>query len=285
MSKNYRDELVGVFGYPVDDNPTVVIQEAAFRALGLPYRYLTIEVRPGDLGHAMDGLRAMNMKGINITMPFKTEVLQYLDEVAPDAAVMGAVNTVYVKDGKLYGENTDGKGFLLALKQGGVELSGKKAVLLGAGGAARAIAVELANAGVKEIVVVNRGTERGEALAALINEKTSAHAEYVKWNGTYPIPADADILVNCTSIGFEPGGQEKPDVDYGAINETMTVCDVIPNTPDTPFLKEAGRRGARIFDGLTMLINQGVLGFELWTGQKAPVDAMRLALEEEFGLI
>lgn len=285
MTKNYRDELVGVFGYPVDDNPTVVIQEAGFRALQLPYRYLTIEVKPGDLGRAMDGMRAMNMKGINITMPYKTEVLAYLDGVSNAAAVMGAVNTVYEKDGRYYGENTDGKGFLMALLQGSVPLEGKKAVLLGAGGAARAIAVELANAGAKEIVIVNRSAQRGQALASLLNEKTAAKAQYAAWDKTCAIPQDADIIVNCTSIGFGSDGLGKPDVDYDTLTNSMTVCDVIPNTPRTPFLEQAEKRGARTFDGLTMLINQGVLGFELWTGKEAPVQAMRLALEKEFGLV
>lgn len=284
MGKNYRNELVGVLGDPVDDNPCVVVQEAAFRALGLSYRYLTIRVKAGDLERAMDGVRAMNFKGVNITMPFKTEVLQYLDGVSDSAAVMGAVNTVCVRNGKLYGENTDGKGFLMSLLEGNIALEGKKAVLLGAGGAARAIAVELANAGVKQIVIVNRGKERGEALTALINEKTSACAEYIPWDEVYSLPTDADVLVNCTSIGFELGGQGKPNIDYGTISDIMTVCDVVPSATDTPFLTEAKKHGARTFDGLTMLVNQGVLGFELWTEQEAPVDTMRLALEEEFGL-
>ncbi len=285
MTKNYRDELVGVFGYPVDDNPTVVIQEAGFRALALPYRYLTIEVKPGDLGRAMDGMRAMNMKGINITMPYKTEVLAYLDGVSDAAAVMGAVNTVYEKDGKYYGENTDGKGFLMALLQGNVPPEGKKAVLLGAGGAARAIAVELANAGVREIVIVNRSAARAQELVSLLNEKTTTKAQYAAWDKTCSIPQDADIIVNCTSIGFAPDAPDKPDVDYDSITSSMTVCDVIPNIPRTPFLKEAEKRGARTFDGLSMLVNQGVLGFELWTGKEAPAEAMRMALEKEFGLV
>ncbi len=118
MRKSYRDELVGVFGCPVDENPTVVMQEAAFSAMGLPYRYLTIMVKPEDLGDAVKGLRAMNFKGINLTIPHKVNVLKYLDVVAEDAALMGAVNTVYVKDGLLYGENTDGKGFLKSLTDG-----------------------------------------------------------------------------------------------------------------------------------------------------------------------
>lgn len=285
MRKSYRDELVGVFGTHIDENPTVIIQEAAFRALDLPFRYLTIEVKPEDLAKAMDGLRAMNMKGINITMPHKTKVLQYLDAVAADAALMGAVNTVYAKDGKLFGENTDGKGFLLSLKNGGIEIKGKKIIMLGAGGASRAISVELANAGASHITIVNRDKQRGEELAALLNEKTSLKADFVLWDKEYKIPEDADILVNGTSIGFYPNADEKPNIDYDSIKADMLVCDVIPNPPRTLFLQEAEKRGCKTFDGLTMLVNQGVLGFRFWTGMDAPADVMTKALKEEFGIM
>lgn len=142
----YQKKLVGVFGDPVDDNPSVVIEQAAFDYMKLPMEYLTIQVKKGDLQAAIEGLRAMNFAGINITMPHKIEVLQYLDHVADDAKIMGAVNTVYVKNGKLYGENTDGKGFMRNLQNGNVPTEGKNVVLLGAGGVARAISVELANA-------------------------------------------------------------------------------------------------------------------------------------------
>lgn len=284
MGKIYREKLVGVFGYPVDENPSVVLHESGFAALGLPFRYLTVEVKPGDLKAAIAGMRAMNMKGGNITMPFKTEVIDYLDEVAEDALVMNAVNTIYERDGKYYGENTDGKGFMMALNKGGVSLEGKKAVMLGAGGAAGAIVVELANAGVKEIVVVNRSAERGEALVKRLNDKTSAHAEFVKWDSTYKIPADTDIVVNGTSIGFASAENDKPDIDYDTITAGMTVCDVVPDLT-TPFLKEAEKRGARTFEGITMLINQGVLAFEFWTQTDAPYEVMSDAIKKEFGLI
>ena len=284
MSKSYREELVGVFGCPVDENPTVVIQQAAFRALGLPYRYLTIKVKPEDLQDAIKGLKAMNFKGINLTIPHKVAVLQYLDVVAQDAALMGAVNTVYIKDGLLYGENTDGKGFMKALQDGGVKTQGENAVLLGAGGAARAIAVELAMAGIKHIRILNRSSARGEELAALINEKTQAKAEMILWDQTYAVPQDTAILVNCTSIGLYPDTDKKPDIDYKTLHSGMTVCDVIPNHPDTLFLQEARKVGARTFDGLTMLVNQGTLGFEMWTGVPASAKVMEDALKKEFGI-
>ena len=154
---NYKAELVGVFGHPVAENPTVVMEEAGFQALQLNWRYLTIEVLPEDLEAAIRGMRAFNMRGINLTIPHKVEVLKYLDEVKPDAALMGAVNTVVRVGNKLVGENTDGKGFMQSLRQDAkVEPKGKLVVVMGAGGAARAITVELALAGVLQITIVNR---------------------------------------------------------------------------------------------------------------------------------
>ena len=194
MSKNYRSELVGVFGCPVDENPTGVMEEAAFEKVGLNYRYLTIKVEKEDLGAAMNAVRAFGMKGINLTIPHKVKVLSYLDELSEAAEIIGAVNTVVNREGKLFGENTDGKGFLTALKKEGIEVRDKKIVILGAGGAARAIGVECALAGALEITVVNRNEDRGMELAALIETKTEAAGKFVKWEGSYQVPEDTDIL-------------------------------------------------------------------------------------------
>ena len=285
MTPNYKAELIGVFGHPVSENPTVVMHEAAFQALDLNWRYLTIEVLPEDLENAMKGLRAFNMKGINLTIPHKVEVLKYLDEVAPDAQLMGAVNTVVRKDDKLYGENTDGKGFMYALTHdAGVNPKGKKVLVLGAGGAARSITVELALAGAETITIVNRSENRGKGLVELLNTGTSAKTALEIWNGPYEIPPDTDILINATSIGLFPNVSDKPDIDYPSIKPGMLVCDVI-HTPMTPFLHEAKTRGAKTLDGLGMLVYQGAIGFKLWTGLDAPVSVMHRALSKAFGII
>ncbi len=282
-SKSYKSELVGVFGYPVAENPTIVMIEAGFRAAGLDWRYLTLEVRPEDLAAAIAGLKAFNMRGINLTIPHKVEVLKYLDAVAPDARLIGAVNTVYLKDGLSYGENTDGKGFLASLREeAGVDPEGKRVVVLGAGGAARAITVELALHGALDITVVNRDRTRGETLAGLLGEKTPVKARYSPWTKGIAIPADTDILVNATSIGLYPGVDDRPDIDYRSIGAGMVVCDVIPNPPRTLFLREAEKRGAKTLDGLGMLVNQGAIGFRIWTGLEAPVAEMKSALMAEF---
>src|SRR3954469_9662665 len=165
MAANFKAELVACFGQPVDENPTGVMQEAAFRAAGLNWRYLTVEVAPHDLADAIRGVRAFGMRGINLTIPHKVAVMPLLDEIAPDAAVIGAVNTVRRDGDRLIGENTDGKGFLRGVRQDcGINPKGKRAVVVGAGGAGRAIVTELALAGVADLLVVNRSPERGKTM-------------------------------------------------------------------------------------------------------------------------
>jgi shikimate dehydrogenase len=284
MDTNYKSELVGVFGHPVAENPTIVMQEAAFKALGLNWRYLNIEVLPEDLEQAIRGLRAMNFAGINCTIPHKVAVLEFLDEVAQDAKLMGAVNTVHRKGKRLIGENTDGKGFIRSLRDDAhSDPRGRQAVVFGAGGAARAITVELALNGVSHITVVNRDAGRGMELEALLNEATPTNAAFVHWKKPFVLPAGTDIVVNATSIGLFPNVTDKPNLEYDTITDKMIVCDVIPNPPRTPFLREAEARGAKTLDGLGMLVYQGAIAFKMWTGHDAPVQVMRDALEQVFG--
>ena len=279
--KCYRSELIGLFGCPVDENATVVIMEAAFKALGLNYRYNTTLVRSEDLEIAVKALKAFNMKGTHITIPHKVEVLKYLDYISEEAQLMGAVNTIYLKDGKTYGENTDGKGFITSLYENDVQMNGRRVVVFGAGGAARAMTVELARAGVGHITIVNRNRERGEALVELLNNKTQTSAKYVLWDKPFMLPEDTDIVVNATSVGMHPD-PNKPDIDYSTLKDNMIVCDGVHNPVHTPFLVEAKRMGCKTLDGFSMLINQGAISFKLWTGHDAPVDVMRAALAKEF---
>ena len=279
--KNYRAELTGVFGDPVDDNPTGVVEEAAFSEKGLNYRYLTIRVLPEDLEAAMKSVRVLGMKGINLTMPHKIKVLAYLDELSEAASIIGAVNTVVNRDGRLYGENTDGKGFVIALKNAGMSLEGKNVTILGAGGAARAVSVECALNGAAHITVINRNEARGTELAALLNEKTGCGAEFLVWEKGIKIPENTDILINGTSAGFAPNVGESPDIDYSSITEKMCVCDVVFQPAETVFLHEAVKRGAKTVNGLGMLVRQAALNFTLWTGEEAPVEVMEEALRNE----
>ncbi len=278
---HYRAELTGVFGDPVDDNPTIVLEEAGYKALGLNYRYLTIKVLPEGLETAIDAVKAMNFRGINLTMPHKIKVIPMLDELSEAAGIIGAVNTVINDNGRLTGENTDGKGFTRSLKREGVELIGKEVMILGAGGAARAIAVECALSGAKKITIVNRTEFSGKELADLIASKTKAESEYLPWTQNMPIPSEIDILINATPIGFTPNQDMKPDIDYDTIREGMVVSDVVFDPAETQFLKAAAEHGARTFTGIGMLVQQGALNFTLWTGEEAPVDVMYEALEKE----
>ncbi|MCK5248956.1 MAG: shikimate dehydrogenase, partial [Spirochaetaceae bacterium] len=200
---NFKQELVGVFGKPVAENPTQVMVEAAFHHHQLDWRYLTLEVDPADLGDAVRGARAMGFRGFNCTIPHKVAVIEHLDGLGESASTMGAVNCVVNRDGQFIGENTDGKGFVVALKDI-IDLSNKSFVLFGAGGAARAIGVEVALAGATSITIVNRSEKRGRELVELLNAGTSARADYVKWEGEFSIPEGTDVVVNATSIGLFP---------------------------------------------------------------------------------
>ena len=224
------------------------------------------------------------MRGINLTIPHKVEVLKYLDEVSPAAELMGAVNTVVRIGDKLKGENTDGKGFMRSLTvDAKMDPKGKKIVVLGAGGAARAITVELALAGAKCITIVNRSESRGQILTDLLNSNTLTKTDFQIWKETYSVPSDTDIFINATSIGLSPNIDDKPDINYQSITSKMLVCDVIP-TPMTIFLAEARKRGANILDGLGMLVYQGAIGFKIWTGLDAPIAVMHQALSKAFGV-
>ena len=177
--KNYRSMLTGVFGDPIDSNITVVMQEAAFASLGLDWRYIVLLVKKDDLSDAIKGLRAMNFAGINLTMPHKIAAVELMDELSESAGIIGAVNTVVIKEGRLIGHNTDGKGLVIGLQKEGIELKDKHVTILGAGGAARAISVECALAGASAVTIINRNQEKGQALSSLITEKNSVSIK--KW--------------------------------------------------------------------------------------------------------
>ena len=283
QANSYLAELVGAFGDPIAENPTGAMQEAAFRALDLNWRYLTIEVHAADLAAAVAGMRAMNFRGINLTIPHKVEVLRHLDEIAPDARLIGAVNTVRRDGDRLVGENTDGKGFLRSLQAVPIDPRGRRVVILGAGGAAKAIAVELALAGASHITVVNRSVERGRALADGLARTVGTASDFEPWVSSHRVPDGTEILVNATSIGLFPGIEAVPEVDFATIRPGMVVCDVIPNPPRTRFLAMAEERGATTLDGLGMLVYQGAIAFTMWTGREAPTDVMHRALREVFG--
>jgi len=281
--QNYLDHLVGVFGQPVAENPGVVIQDAAFEALGLErWHFLTLDVDKDKLEDAINGLKAFKMRGINCTIPHKIEVMKYLDEISESAKLIGAVNTIVNTDGHLFGENTDGKGFMMSLESNGIDVKGKKVVVFGAGGAARAICVEMGLAGVADITIVNRAQDRplGDALMEILRNNTKTECRYIDWEGAFSIPEGTDIVVNATSVGLYPDVDAIPNIDLDSIKPSMFVQDVIPNPTESALIKEMRRRGIPCATGAGMLINQAALNIEMWTGLKPDKEVMYKALEE-----
>jgi shikimate dehydrogenase len=292
MSKelNFKQELTGCFGFPVAENPTQAMIEPAYRAMGLDWRYLTLEVRPENLAAAVAGARAFGFRGFNCTIPHKVAVIEHLDGLGESASLMGAVNCVVNRDGKFIGENTDGKGFLASFREL-ADPRGKSMVLLGAGGAARAIGVEMALAGCKQITIVNRDEKRGRELEDLFGGKLREAVKamgrdlavnYVQWVGDCRAPEGTDILVNATSIGLFPDVNARIPLAMETVSAETIVADVIPNPPTTRLVHEARGKGCRVIDGLGMLVGQGVIGVEYWTGKTADAAVMRHALEEVF---
>lgn len=281
-SPDFLPSLVGSMSEGAAGNPTVEMVEAAFRHHGLHYRYINMEVPTADLADAVKGARAMGFKGFNCSLPHKVSVIQHLDGLGKSAEIMGAVNCVVKRDDQFIGENTDGKGFLESLKSV-IDPTGKKVVILGAGGAARAIAVELGLAGTSDITIVNRSAERGQELSQLLIDKLQLNATFVQWSETYHIPADTDVVVNGTSIGLYDGNAAVP-IDVDSLSSSMVVADVIFSPPETWLLREAKKAGCTTLDGLGMIVNQGITSVEYWTGIRPEASIMRTAVEKALEL-
>jgi shikimate dehydrogenase len=281
--QTFLSMITGSFSTPAAENPTVAMIEAAYEHHQIDARYLNCEVAPEALGDAVRGARAMGWVGFNCSMPHKVSVIKYLDDLASSAALIGAVNCVVRRDHRYTGENTDGQGFLTSLRTI-ADPAGKAFVLFGAGGAARAIAVEAALAGATSITIVNRGPTRGSELVALLNEKTPAKADLVGWDRAYRIPEATDIVVNATSIGLFPDVDGRLDLDLDSLRPGLVVADVIANPPRTRLIRDAQARGCIVLDGLGMLVSQGVIGIRHWIGIEPEPQVMRSKLEDIFGV-
>jgi shikimate dehydrogenase len=278
---SFLSVLTGSFAMPAAENPTVAMVEAAYRHHGIDARYLNCEVAPEALGDAVRGARAMGWVGFNCSIPHKVAVLEHLDGLADSAAVIGAVNCAVRRGDAFVGENTDGQGFLTALRTV-VDPAGKSLLVFGAGGAARAITVEAAFAGGSPITIVNRDRTRGKELVELLNERTRARAELVPWDGTHSVREGTDIVVNATSIGLFPDVDARLQVDLDSLRPGTVVADVIPNPPRTRLIRDAEARGCIVLDGLGMLVNQGVISIRHWTGVDPDPAVMRAKVEEIF---
>lgn len=277
MKITARTKVCGLIGDPVAHSMSPAMHNAAFAAGGLDFIYVPFRVEKERLEEAIGGLRSLNMRGLNVTIPHKVAVIPFLDGLDELAGKIGAVNTIVNEEGRLTGHNTDAGGFLRALAESGIEPAGKKVVVLGAGGAARAIAFTLAGNGASP-VILNRKLEFGWAvslagqLEQAFNMKVAAR-ELTEANLEAALRR-ADILINATSVGMSPHANETP-VPRRLLKAELAVFDVVYNPRKTRLLAEAAAAGAVTISGLEMLVWQGALAFELWTGHKAPVTLMR----------
>ena len=277
MAISGKTKLCGLIGDPVEHTMSPAMHNAAFRELGIDFLYVPFRVKKEELGKAIEGMRALNIKGLNVTIPHKVAVVQFLDELDPLAEKIDAVNTIVNDNGRLKGYNTDASGFLQALLERGIEPEGKNVVMLGAGGASRAVSFILADRGA-HLAILNRREELSwaEDLAGRISQIFGKEVKALELDRENVVKAlgKADILVNATSVGMSPNADQTP-VAFDRLKSGLVVFDIVYNPIKTRLLREAEIAGSKTIGGLDMLVWQGALAFEKWTGVKAPVKLMK----------
>lgn len=275
-----KTAVYGIFGHPVEHTFSPGMHNAAFADLGLDGCYVPFAVRPEELGHAVSAIVPLGLRGLNITVPHKEKVIPFLDELTEDARLIGAVNTIEVRDGSLVGHNTDGRGFLRSLRaDAGFNPKGKTIFMAGAGGAARAVCFSLALAGVDTILLYDLDRAKAAKLERDVQSKTSARVKVLQAGTMRKSAPAADCIINATPLGLKKG--DPLPVPREFVQKGRLVCDLVYNPPDTALLKMARSCGARTLPGIGMLLYQGVIAFEIWTGEKAPVDVMKRALARQ----
>ena len=272
---------LGVMGWPIRHSLSPVLQNAALEKAGLDYVYVALPVPPEKLRTAVAGLQAMGFAGWNVTIPHKQAIMPLLDEIDEDARIIGAVNTVIHKDGRLIGHNTDVTGFLLPFKRRGIDLRGKKAALLGAGGAARAVIWGLLREGVSSLAIGVRNPRKAEPLIEEFAPYGILHIHHWEDEAFREELGEADLLVNTTPLGMTPHTDGMPPVVWQDLKASAIVYDIIYTPAHTRFLRDAAAHGHTILNGEEMLAGQGAAAFALWTGQEADLDCMLTALRAE----
>ena len=275
MTISGKTKICALIGDPVEHTMSPAMHNAAFQKLGLDYVYIPFRVRPEELPQAVAGLKALNVAGFNVTIPHKVTVIPLLDGLDPLAEKIGAVNTVVNTGGELRGYNTDAEGFLRALLEHGISPEDKNVIVLGAGGASRAISYILVEKGAR-LTILNRQQELdwAENIAQFIHEELAAEVKVLELGHLAEAIDDINLLVNATSVGMSPADNASP-VPAGLLVKVPAVFDIVYNPLKTKLLKEAASTGAKTIGGIDMLAWQGALAFEKWTGQLAPIDLMR----------
>jgi len=276
-----RTTVAGVIGWPVKHSLSPPMHNAAFAALDLDWVYVPFEVAPDAVGAAISGMRALGIRGLNVTIPHKAAAAEAVDELDDASAALAAVNTLHCVDGRLLGYNTDGPGFVRSLREAGYSATGKKVALIGAGGSARAVAYAMAGESADCISVINRSIERAVAVADLIRDRATyprIEAVDLASPDAEARVAEADIVIDSTSVGMHPKVDVEPVVPAQWLHADQVVCDLTYNPRQTTLLRAAQARGAQTVDGTGMLVHQGAIAFEIWTGRDAPVDIMRQTL-------
>lgn len=277
-----QTKIFGIFGYPVTHTLSPIMHNAAFDAVGLPYRYLPFEVRPDQLQEAIKGIVPLGIRGLNVTIPHKETIVPFLDRIDEEAERIGAVNTIEIDSGRLIGHNTDGRGFLASLREMNIDCSGKRVLLLGAGGAAKAVAAILARQPISEMMIIARTPARGKELIdrlASISPRLKTSLWGVNFGSDFPAdPGRPTLLVNTTPLGMNERDPLPFPIHF--IDPRWSVADLIYRPAETALLAGAKKNGAAVIPGLGMLLHQGALAFEIWTRQKAPLLVMREALQQ-----
>ena len=278
-----QTKIVGIIGDPIKHSRSPLIHNAAIAALGLDYIYVPFHVQPDSLGAAIEGFKATNVGGINVTIPHKQNVMSYLDEISREATLIGAVNTLIFKDGAIIGENTDAPGFLQAMQEDGLNVpQGGSAVVIGAGGSARAIVVALALAGVRTIGITNRTVSRAVALATDLSEKTGISIYGIGLDDAKLPHAvrTSQLIVNTASTSMDVSHPLLINPKW--LEPQSIVYDIVYTPPETRLLQAAAEKDCHTIGGLGMLVHQGAIAFEKWTGVNPPVEIMRQALQGAF---
>lgn len=283
MKISAKTQKVGLLGWPLSHSLSPAMHNAAFCVTGLDYVYLPLATPPEMLSQAIAGIRALGFVGVNVTIPHKVAVMDYLDEIDNSAKLVGAVNTIVVKEGRLIGYNTDAGGYISSLKSAGVAANGKHAIILGAGGAARAVAAGFISNSAASVTIASRAKSKADNIARLLPVTTLVRG--IAWDSRDFAGAlsKADIIVNTTPVGMYPDVTSQPSIPWELLLPSAVISDLVYNPLVTSFMTEAKRRNHTVVGGEGMLVEQGALAFSLWTGYSAPREVMRQALLEGLG--